>query len=287
MIDLHCHSTCSDGSFRPSELVELALQEGVEALALTDHDTMAGWEELRAAAEGTALRVVPGVEVSADFPGETPHILGYGVARDCLRFNEMLERLRGGRETRNRSILERMEGLGVPVEWHEVVALSGGGVIGRPHIAQAMVARGYVRNTKKAFDRFLGRGAAAYVDRFRYSPEEVIEGIHAAGGVAVLAHPGCLKMGRQRLTGQLALWAGAGLDGIETYYPDHTPAHQSFYETMAVRFGLIPTGGSDFHGKLTPHIRLGRARAAELVTPPDTVDRLLARSEERRAALSR
>lgn len=287
MIDLHCHSTCSDGSLRPAELVALALREGVAALALTDHDTTAGWEEFRAAAEGTPLRAVSGVEVSADFPGETPHILGYWITMDCPRFNEMLARLRGGRDIRNRAILDKLTGLGFPMEWPEVEARSGGGVVGRPHIAQAMVARGYVRNTKTAFNRFLGRGCSAYVDRFRYSPEEVIEGIHAAGGVAVLAHPGCLKMGRKRLSGFLARWAESGLDGIETYYPDHTPAQQSFYETMAVRYGLIPTGGSDFHGSLAPHVRIGHARAAELATPPDTVDRLLARAEGRRAALTR
>lgn len=282
MIDLHCHSTCSDGSLPPAKLVELALLEGVEALALTDHDTLEGWPEFQAAAAGTALRAVPGVEVSAESPGETPHILGYWVDRDCPGFNRMLERLRGGREVRNRAILERLARLGFPVEWRDVEALSGGGVIGRPHIAQAMVARGHVRNTRKAFEKFLARGAAAYVDRFRYSPEEVIEGIHSAGGVAALAHPGALKMGRKRLAEQMSAWAEAGLDGIEAYYPDFTPSQQAFYETLARRFDLVPTGGSDFHGKLTPHIRLGRARAAPLATPPDTVDRLLERAGKRR-----
>jgi hypothetical protein len=285
MIDLHCHSTCSDGSWRPADLVGLALREGLEALALTDHDTLSGLPEFMAAARGTPLRAVPGVEVSAEFPGGTLHILGYWMATDCLDFNTMLERFRGGRDVRNREMVARLSALGFPLEWEEVAALSGGEVVGRPHIARAMEARGYVRNTKKAFDRFLGKGCPAYVERFRYSPSDVFRCIHAAGGAAVIAHPVCLRLGRKRLTAQLEEWSAAGLDGIEAYYPEHTPSQQRQFETLASRFGLIPTGGSDFHGVLSPHVRLGRSRGAVLAPPPDTVDRLAARASERRPSV--
>ena len=276
MIDLHCHSTCSDGTLRPAELVCLALREGLDALALTDHDTLAGLPEFLAAAQGTPLRAVPGVEVSVQFPKGEMHILGYWIEDIRSGFNEMLAKIRGGREISNREILVKLAALDMPLGYEEVAVLAGGDVMGRPHIARAMQARGYVLNRQQAFDRYLGYGQPAYAGRLHYRPEEVFECIHAAGGVAVLAHPVFLGLGIKPLTALMEELAASGLDGIEAYYPEHTPSQQRRFEALGRRLGLIPTGGSDFHGGLTPYVRLGRNRGETLQTPDDTVDRLAA-----------
>ncbi|MGD8989694.1 MAG: PHP domain-containing protein, partial [Syntrophobacterales bacterium] len=187
-IDLHTHSSYSDGSFSPGQLVQLAKDKGLRAIALTDHDTVAGLEEALAAGKELEVEVVPGVEISAQYPPGTMHILGYYVQPSHPELLRDLEKLQKARAARNPKIIERLQALGLEISWTEVLNLSGGQV-GRPHIAQVLLHRGYVSSINEAFSRYLKKGAIAYVEKFRFPPDEAIAMIRNAGGLAALAHP--------------------------------------------------------------------------------------------------
>jgi hypothetical protein len=277
MIDLHMHSTFSDGSLTPAELVDQAVELGLRAIALTDHDGMGGIPELLQAAVGRPLRVIPGVEVSADVPKGTMHMLGYFVRADNAELNESLECIRNGREIRNRQILRKLQALGCALTWEAVAAEAGSAVVGRPHFAQAMIKQGFVKDKEAAFDKYLGKGKPAYVDRRRFTPQDTIRLIRGAGGVPVLAHPFTLDLNHADLQRLLLELRGAGLEGLEVYYSEHTPAMQSQFMDLARQFNLVATGGSDYHGAMTPNIRMG-AGFGGLRVPDDVVARL----EERR-----
>jgi len=261
MIDLHTHSTFSDGSLSPEELATLAADADLSAVALTDHDTTDGVPRFIKACEDVGIEGVPGVEISVDFEPGTMHMLGFFMDINNTALQAALLNIREGREQRNRKIIEKLCNLGMELEWDEVASLadvSGKGVIGRPHIMQAMMNRGYVAAKDEAFDKFLGKGKSAYVDRFRLSPREGIECIRAAGGVPVLAHPFTLglKFGKlRRCVGELV---GYGLQGIEVYYSMHNDALRSQYMSLVEEFSLVATGGSDFHGDMNPSIQIGR-----------------------------
>jgi len=261
MIDLHTHSTFSDGSLSPEELAALAAEAELSAVALTDHDTTDGVPRFLKACEDLDIEGVPGVEISVDFKSGTMHMLGFFLDINNVALQAALSNIRDGRERRNHRIVEKLCGLGMEIEWGEVAALaddSGRGVIGRPHIMQAMMNRGYVAGKDEAFDLWLGKGKPAYVDRFRLSPREGIECIRAAGGVPVLAHPFTLglKFGKlRRCVGELV---GYGLQGIEVYYSMHNDALRSQYTSLVEEFSLVATGGSDFHGDMNPSIKIGR-----------------------------
>lgn len=264
MIDLHTHSTFSDGSLSPTQLVDLAVEEGVTALALTDHDTTDGIEELlatarrRQAERAGAVDAIPGVELSVAAQQGSMHMLGYRMTVEDGRLQSMLQRIREGRATRNTQIHSRLAQLGVALPAAQVQAAAGDGVVGRPHFAQALVAAGVVATPLQAFKRYLARGKPAYCERYRPSAEEAIQAIRGAGGVAVLAHPVTLDMTFTRLRKELVHLVGAGLQGIEAYYSEHTEAQEAVYRDMARDFGIVATGGSDFHGDANPLIRLGR-----------------------------
>lgn len=257
MIDLHVHSTFSDGSLTPEEVAAAAARAGLSAVALTDHDGMMGTRRFLAACESHGVRGVPGVEISVDFKGGCMHMLGYFPGQCDAHLDVALARLRQGREDRNRRMLDRLTTLGLPLEWDEVTRYAREAVVGRPHFAQAMVARGYVRTKDDAFSRYLARGKPAYADRFRFGVEESIALIRDAGGVAVLAHPFSLDLGRRRLRTLLAELASKGLQGIEAYYSEHDPDQQRFCVSTGRDLGLLLTGGSDFHGALNPFCHLG------------------------------
>lgn len=243
-VDLHIHTTASDGQMTPAEVVRLALERGLAAIALTDHDSMAGLAEARAAAEGTSLEVVPGVEISSDWPVGDFHILGLYVDPWDGPLHERLEAMRAARRHRARKILERLAALGIPLEWDEVVlSCNEGCAIGRLHIADAMVRRGYVSTVREAFQCYLGRYGPAYVPRLRMTPMEIIGLIRRAGGVAVLAHPAASGVAEHIPT--LASW---GLQGVEVYAPDHSPEDVQVLLRLAHQHRLLVTGGSDFHG---------------------------------------
>ena len=246
-VDLHVHTTASDGMHRPAEVVRMAERERLAGLAITDHDTVAGVEEAMREGEAAGIVVVPGVEISTVSDGKDVHVLGYDVDWQDPVFLRRLHSIRDVREKRNAMIIERLRELGVPVTMAEVKQIAErshpDGTIGRPHIAEAMLRKGYVSSISEAFDRYLGRTGTAYVNPPRISPEEAIDWIHDAGGVAVLAHPALI--GDDALVRRLI---DCGFDGIEAFHADHTHEDEAMYAEAAVRRGLIVTAGSDFHG---------------------------------------
>ena len=260
MIDLHTHSTASDGKLYPAELMRHAQAVGIEVIALTDHDTLSGLEEASEEAARIGVELIPGVEISAENKPGTLHMLGYYVDSSDAELMETLSWLRGGRDDRNHIILSKLAELGCPLEWDEVAALAGGESMGRPHIATAMVNRGYVSSFNDAFDRYLGKGAAAYTDRDKMTPEIAIKCIRSAGGLPVLAHPQTLSLSDDELSDLLSRLTSMGLAGVEVYYYSHSEEETALYTSLARRYGLIVTGGSDFHGPGMIETRLGVGR---------------------------
>jgi predicted metal-dependent phosphoesterase TrpH len=276
MIDLHTHSTFSDGCLSPESLVALARKEHVTAVALTDHDTTGGVELFLKACLVHGIRGVGGVELSADIGKGTLHILGYFFRTDDRSLQDMLRKIRAGRDERNAVILEKLNRLGCELTWAEVRLLAAEDVVGRPHFAQALLARGYIRNRDEAFDRFLAKGKPAYVERYRLPPGESIRAIRGAGGVPVLAHPSTLQCSAAEMRRMVAGWVDEGLGGIEVYYSEHKAAQVRHYLSLVKEFGLVATGGSDFHGETSvPGLRLGRGFGS-LRIPDDVVDKLAA-----------
>lgn len=258
MIDLHIHSTFSDGSLTPTQIAALARESGVGAIALTDHDSTDGVPELLSACAREGVEAVVGVEISAEVSRGTMHVLGYGVDMANASLQDALRQIRAGRCDRNKVILDRLNSLGYVLAWDEVSSLAGEDVVGRPHFAQALVNRGYVKSREDAFERLLAKGKPGYVDRFRLTPEESIDAIRGAGGVAVMAHPSTLELGKKALVDELRRLAARGLGGVEVYYSEHPSEVQDEYRAMADSMGLLSTGGSDFHGEGNPAVRLGR-----------------------------
>lgn len=269
LIDLHTHTTASDGSLTPPELVDLAHEIGLKAMAVTDHDTLAGLDQALKRARDLGFELVPGVEISADFKPGSMHILGYLIDHKSPNLASRLATLQEARLTRNPKIAARLGKLGLGVSMAEVEAVAGGGQVGRPHFAKVMLDKGYVSSFEEAFDRFLAKGAPAYVDKFRLSPAKALALIREAGGLPVLAHPYTLKLDKPAdLEDLLADLKRSGLAGLETYYSEHTPQMTKDYLALAQKFDLQPTGGSDFHGANKTHIKLGRGRGG-LAVPYD------------------
>jgi predicted metal-dependent phosphoesterase TrpH len=259
LVDLHTHSTASDGSLTPTELVRLAKARGLAAIALTDHDTVDGLAEAMAAGQAYGLEVIPGVEISAQHTQGSMHILGYWVNYESPRLAERLAVLQEARRNRNPRIIAQLNALGIPLTLEEVQRLSGGGQVGRPHIARALYEGGYVRSLQEAFDIYLGNQGKAYVSKFRYPPGEAIAMIREAGGLAVLAHPFTLGLDTYgSLKPFLKELMILGLVGLECYYPEHTLSQEALYVSLARELGLLITGGSDFHGDNKPEVDLGR-----------------------------
>ncbi|HEX7120308.1 MAG TPA: PHP domain-containing protein [Longimicrobiales bacterium] len=241
-IDLHVHSTASDGSLEPAAVVEAAAAGGLDLIALTDHDTTAGIAEAVAAAEGR-IAVVPGVEMSSTHGGEELHILGYFVAPDHPALASFADQAFLRREERMRGMIRRLAELGVRVTYEEVLAGAGSGPVGRPHLARALVQAGHVRDVHEAFDRFLADGGPAFLPTELLTPREAIDLIHAAGGIAVWAHPPLDVLERE--LDHFVTW---GLEGIECYRPMNSATMTRRLEAAARAHGLLTTGGSDWHG---------------------------------------
>ncbi len=280
-VDLHTHSTASDGSFSPKELVNLAKEIDLLALALTDHDTIDGLAEAEAEAKSVGLAFVPGIEISVKFEGPGHfHLLGYFIDYQENILTKTLVKLKEARASRNQKMIAKLKELGVPITWEEVLAVSGGGEIGRPHIAKVLVDKGIVKDTDEAFSRYLAKGAAAYVPKARLDPEEAIELIHEAKGLTSLAHPYYLKLSNEELEKYVAYLKQKGLDAIEAYYTDHSPEYTAFCLELARKYNLLVTGGSDFHGANKPEIKLGVGKGS-LFVPEEVYFRLKAAWEER------
>ncbi|CAN5867851.1 PHP domain-containing protein [soil metagenome] len=241
-VDLHMHSTASDGSRSPRDVVQAAKNAGLVAIALTDHDTVGGLAEAQAAGLELGVRVVKGIELSAVEGEAETHMLGLHLG-DTLVIERELGALRDMRERRGQQIVDKLSALGVMVTFDDVLAQSGGGAVGRPHVARALVADGWATDVRDAFDRYLGAGKPAYVAKDQLGMAAAIAIIHAAGGLAVLAHPGPAGT-RERLTALAAL----GLDGVEVRHPGHSPSDTNRLGALASQLGLLMSGGSDWHG---------------------------------------
>lgn len=285
-VDLHVHTALSDGSLKPAEVVWLALDMGLAAIAIADHDTVDGNAEAFAEGAQQGLEVIPGVEISCDFTPTNVHVVGLFIdpANDDLV--EALAEVREYRKRRNPKILAKLAELGMPIDLDEVAAKAGGRTVGRPHIAEVMVEKGYVADFREAFDRYLAHNKPAYVGRRRISAEEGIELIHGAGGLAFLAHPGVYALPPRILDNMVFKLARAGLDGVEVYYSDHLPTDTAFLKRLVDEYDLLASGGTDFHGVAKPGVELGIGRG-DLKVPYELVARMKARLgvRARRAAL--
>ncbi|MCU0610659.1 MAG: PHP domain-containing protein [Candidatus Eisenbacteria bacterium] len=241
--DLHVHTTYSDGLLSPAALVEKAAGIGLGAVAITDHDAVGGLPEALARGREVGIEVVPGVEVSAGIEGQEIHVLGYWIDPANAELNGWLNRFQAVRVDRVASILERLESLGIRIDYDYVIALGGPGAVGRPHIAKALVEYGYVGTEAEAFETLIGDGCPGYMPRERVSPAEAIEIIQRAGGIAGWAHPAI-----ERHDEWLESLVSLGLQALEVIHPDHNREDVERYRSLAERFGLVATGGSDFHG---------------------------------------
>jgi predicted metal-dependent phosphoesterase TrpH len=259
-IDLHLHTTHSDGSLSPTDVLRLAHKAGVTALAITDHDIVTGIPEAIAAGAELGIEIIPGVEISSRVGNSELHILGYCLQWQDPELNRRLASLRESRHSRNPQIIERLRALGLDVTYEEVRALAGTDAVGRPHIARLLMDKHYVTSAKDAFDRYLAEGRPAYVARELPSPADAIAWIRAAGGVAVLAHPTWAKVSGESLNALLIALKAEGLGGIEVYYSSHTKRQTREYHDLAKRLDLLITGGSDFHGITKPDIEVGTGK---------------------------
>lgn len=284
-IDLHAHTTASDGSLSPTELVQKAAGLGLAALAVTDHDTIGGLAEALSAAKEIGLDLVTGVELAVEDDGGRFHLLGYLFDPNNAALREMLVHIRESRAARNAQMAQKMADLGLPVTMADVQAEAGedADVIARPHFAQALMKKGIVSSVKEAFDRYLATGKPLYLPKQVLTPKDAIALLRAAGGVAVMAHPGLVPLADEALAARIAALASeAGLDGIEAYYSQHSPAQTERFLALADRLVLLVTGGSDFHGQAKPHVPLGivfEGRPA----PASLLDRMRARQRSSHA----
>jgi len=274
-VDLHTHTTASDGLLAPERLVQVAKEAGVAILAVADHDTTDAVDAALAAGRVLGVEVIPAVEINTDVDTTEVHILGYFIDHHLSWFQEFLTRLRDGRVNRAAKMVEKLKALGVPIQFDRVRAIAGGAV-GRPHVARALIEAGAVRTMEEAFEKYIGRNGPAYVERIKLSPEEAVQVILRAGGIPVLAHPGW-GVRDEMITPLVA----AGLEGLEVYYPDHPPAMVAHYLEIAARHHLLVTGGTDFHGgDLATKVTVGSQ-----YVPPEAVGQLKARAVRKRAQI--
>jgi predicted metal-dependent phosphoesterase TrpH len=273
-VDLHCHSTASDGSVPPRDVVRAAADAGLSGLALTDHDTVAGCADARDEAQKLGIDFICGIEISCEYPRPgTMHLLGYGVDPTSAVLNDLTRRLIQGRSERNVRIVASLREQGVAITLDEVLEQAKGGTVGRPHFAAILARKGYVGTTQEAFNKYLGQTGSAYSDKETVTAKRAIEMIREAGGLPVLAHPVQLKKENfGQLENAVKELVDYGLAGIETIHSDHREILIEELFDLARRFGLIPTGGSDFHGSSKPHIRLGWAGNRRI--PRDMFDAL-------------
>lgn len=278
-IDLHVHSTFSDGSMSPVELVEFAKKKGLTALSITDHDTIDGTSQAQQAGIQMGLEIVPGVEISVNYKEYTVHLLGYYFQPFNNDFNKALHTLQQGRLRRNVKILAKLAQLGVSISENELSKISQIGQTGRPHIARLLVKKNVVKNMDEAFTQYLGMGAVAYTPRLVFDAEEAMRLIQHAGGIAVLAHPLQVEKSGTRLEDAIAGLVAEGLDGIEAYYPTHSKKQKKMFLEMAKRNNLIVTGGSDYHGNVRPGTTLAGGKN---VSVPDVLLQMKERAAQNR-----
>jgi predicted metal-dependent phosphoesterase TrpH len=279
-IDLHIHSTASDGSLSPLEILTLAQKLNLGAIAITDHDTIKGSKDALALGIPPSIKFLTGVEISASpppffhCPGSL-HILGYAINIDDPVLNHTLALLQDSRKDRNPLILELLNRMGVELTLEEVLNEVGECQVGRPHIASLMLKKGFVQSIGEAFDNYLAKGKPAYVDKYRIDCARAIEIILDAGGIPILAHPFLLQIKNDEVLEDLIITLSKmGLKGIEVYYPEHSPERIAHYAVLANRHGLLMTGGTDFHGSITPEIKMGSGKG-NLFIPYELYEKLI------------
>lgn len=271
MVDLHVHSTHSDGTLTPQQLIDLASSCGLSCIALTDHDTVSGLKCARLSAQLSDVDFIPGLEISVERP--RAHILGYGIDPDNTALQRALERVAESRRERNLRMVRRLQELGYSISLEEAIAQAGGEILGRPHIAKVLVRKGYFTTISSVFESLIGSGRSAYVERERLTAREGIGLIRSAGGVAVLAHPGLLSPDLNEVAARIETLRDEGLQGIEAIYTEHSEELSDRLIDLACEKGLIWTGGTDFHGDNKDGIRLGIGKG-NLAIPDGIADRL-------------
>jgi hypothetical protein len=262
-IDLHLHSTASDGSYAPETVVDLAKRHHVSVISLTDHDSLAGIPAAAERAAQAGIRLLPGVELSVNEEGLDVHLLAYGFDPSDPGLRAAVARYRDSRRDRAQKILSRLKGLGIRISVEEVEEIAKGGAIGRPHVAEALMRSGHIETFNEAFQRYLGHHAPAYVPKQAVSLEEASSIVREAGGVTVLAHPGTLNRDQY-----IPAWARRGLDGIEVWHSKHDAGAVARYKGFAQLHGLLMTGGSDFHGERTPDTTIGAVPVPHSILKP-------------------
>ena len=288
-IDLHLHSTASDGTFTPSEIIRQAQEQNLRAIAITDHDTVEGSKEALSLGIPPSIKFLTGVEISASPPAAincfgSLHILGYALRLDDAELIAILAVLQKARKNRNPAIIQRLNGLGFVFSINDVKKEFGHGQLGRPHIARYMLQKGFVQSIDQAFDTYLGRGKPAYVEKYRIDCQRAIDVINRADGLPVLAHPHLLDLKRDIDLEKLIIFLkDMGLKGIEVYYPGHPPEKTAYYTRLAKKHDLLMTGGTDFHGSLTPDIQMGTGRG-QFFVPYSLYEKIVANPIFKRAA---
>ncbi len=260
MIDLHTHSDCSDGTLSPEELVAYAVEKGLRALALTDHDTTAGLFRARAAAKGTNLEIVSGIEFSTQYRGKDIHIVGLDIKETLPEFTEQLCRFRKSRDLRNDKMIAKMQAYGFDISREKMQTAFGETVWTRAHFARYLMDTGVVLEMKEAFDKYIGEGKPCFVPREHVTPEQAVHLIAGCGGIAVLAHPMLYRLPEEQMRELLGSLKKAGLAGIEAIYSTHSQREENLVRLLAKSYGLQISGGSDFHGDNKPAIDLGCGR---------------------------
>ncbi len=278
-VDLHIHSTASDGRLSPAEVVHKSVECGLTIIAIADHDSLDGIVPALVAAKAFPwLKVIPCVEISTDVPGGEVHVLGYFIDFTDHKLQATLERMRNSRRERALGIIAKLENLGMPIDWERVQEIADGGSIGRPHIAQAMLEKGYIASLKEAFTKYISRDGLAYVEREKMTPQEVVELILRASGLPVLAHPSTIN-DPEMMTIELK---AAGLVGIEAYYDGYTVDEINKLVSLADRHNLIATGGSDYHGLEASN----ETMIGGVDVPIESAEQLVALAEQRALKLA-
>jgi predicted metal-dependent phosphoesterase TrpH len=275
-VDLHLHTTASDGCMSPREVVEMAANLGLHAIAVSDHDTVAGVDEARLAGNELGVEVIPALEFSSRYYSRDIHILGYFVSLDAVQLHTYIKRLRKARSERIVKIVDCLREHSIDINVDDVRSVAGQASIGRPHIARVLLEKGFVKDFSEAFQKYLRRDALCYIEKFVYPPDKLISLIHQIGGVAVFAHPG-----HSGLDDYIPELVAMGIDGLEAYHSDHSEQVREHYVRLAAEHGLIVTGGSDCHGRVSTHgIRMGTN-----YVPDEVVDQLRARKAEKAAKI--
>ncbi len=282
-IDLHIHTTFSDGTKTPQEIVQLAIQKGLTAIAITDHDTLDGCSEAVEAGKRSGLEIVPGVEISVRFQEKSLHLLGYFLDIENSRLISGLHTIQAGRKIRNEQILQKLQSRGIDISFEELARISETGEIGRPHIAVLLQQKGFVRSLDEAFQKYIGNGACCYAARPEFSAQKAIDLIHCAGGLAFWAHPFSSLGDEASVSRFLKDLACIGIDGVEVYYPTQGEKARTLLLQLAAELGLLVSGGSDYHGS----IRKGSSLAGgkELMIPYSLLEQMQAVSQKRELTL--